>query len=389
MKDPRNPFRLRQSESIDSDVVFLNLFEPGILEVLESESWWRAVRPIRSAAGGGKTSLLRLFTPNVLHTLYSRLTDERLGELPQRLRDLGALTADGPQLLGVMLMCGRNYALLQDLDIDDTRRNRRFFALLNVRIVLAVLRAAMAFRQLRYPDDLCRLTVDEIVDVDSPPGLKLPCSGEQLFNWAADSEAKICQTLDSFAPLQNVALPGHETLFSLLLVRPEAIKVDGHPVAPKILLMLDDIHKLTKSQRRLLIESVIELRSPVGVWIAERFEALSTEEMLAEGASEGREYEQALLLEPYWRKHYKNFEKHVVRIADRRVREARADLQGGTYRPFLHESLDGPKWEERFNRAAETVRARVQRQAQGSRTFQTWIEETNAQTATPRQQALS
>jgi hypothetical protein len=35
MKDPRDPFRLRQSESIDNDIVFLNLFEPGVLELLD------------------------------------------------------------------------------------------------------------------------------------------------------------------------------------------------------------------------------------------------------------------------------------------------------------------------------------------------------------------
>jgi len=389
MKDPRNPFRLRQSESIDNDIVFLNLFEPGVLELLNPQTWCQSVRPIRSAAGGGKTSLLRLFTPSVLHTLYARPNDERLKELTQRLRDLGALSDDGPDVLGVMLLCGRNYALLQDLDIDEARRNRIFFGLLNVRIVLAVLRAAMSFRQLRYPTDLQRLSVAELSGIAAPPGLHLPCTGEDLYKWAADSEGRICQTLDSFAPLQDVSLPGHDTLFSLPLVRPEAICIDGKPVAARILLMLDDIHKLTKAQRSLLVETIIELRSSTAVWIAERFEALSTEEMLAEGASEGREYEQALLIEPYWRKHYKSFERHVVRIADRRIQEAHSEHPLGDFRPFLRDSLDGPQWEDRFRHAAAMVQERVDKSAHGSKTFQGWIEATRGQRSTSRDQALA
>ena len=34
MREPRNPFRLRRSESIDTETSFLTLFEPGILEIV-------------------------------------------------------------------------------------------------------------------------------------------------------------------------------------------------------------------------------------------------------------------------------------------------------------------------------------------------------------------
>ena len=54
MKESRNLFRLRRSESIDTDTDFLRLFEPGILEVLGDKGIPETVQPIRSAAGGGK-----------------------------------------------------------------------------------------------------------------------------------------------------------------------------------------------------------------------------------------------------------------------------------------------------------------------------------------------
>ena len=66
MRDPRNPFLLRKSEVIDNDSAFLDLFEPGMLDVLPESEWFDNVRMIRSAAGGGKTSMLRLFRPETL-----------------------------------------------------------------------------------------------------------------------------------------------------------------------------------------------------------------------------------------------------------------------------------------------------------------------------------
>ena len=77
MRESRNPFRLRRAENIDTDSSFLTLFEPGILDVLAESGLPETVQPIRSAAGGGKTSLLRLFTPSVLHKLHARRADDR------------------------------------------------------------------------------------------------------------------------------------------------------------------------------------------------------------------------------------------------------------------------------------------------------------------------
>ncbi len=108
-----------------------------------------------------------------------------------------------------MLMCGRNYALLQELDVDNARRQRLFFGLLNVRIILAALRAAMAMRQLSYPDDLGRLRVARTEIELQPLGISFPATGKDLYNWSAGLEAKICEMLDSFGPLQINSLPGH------------------------------------------------------------------------------------------------------------------------------------------------------------------------------------
>ena len=390
MRESRNPFRLRRSESIDTEGAFLALFEPGILEILPDEGWDRSVHLIRSAAGGGKTSLLRLFAPNTLCALHAGRSQDQLKELHQRLTDLGALGAEGPKVLGVTLQCGRNYGILADLDLDQGRKDRLFFGLLNVRVVLAALRSALTLHGLESPLDLPRLRVAPIPDLPVVPGLPLPCDGEALFKWAEQFEAEVCSSLDGFGPLRAEKLPGHDFIFALAIIRPGGLLVDGKPVAERVLLMLDDVQKLAARQREQLIQSLIELRSPVGVWIAERFEALSTQEILASGAAEGRDYERPIELEWYWRRYYQRFERVVLKIADRRVRAA-TDTEGkiDTFRPCLEDSLETPEWEAVFARACDEVSSRVRRRAGDEPRFREWVSAREKTEGTPRVRALA
>ena len=129
MKEPRNPFRLRASEHIESDTTFLHLFGPGMLDLLPKERLLENVRILRSAPGGGKTSLMRLFTPSVLLTLHAYRTRDECRELYQRMQELGVIDESGPRLLGVMLSCARNYAALADMGFDQGRQERLLFGL--------------------------------------------------------------------------------------------------------------------------------------------------------------------------------------------------------------------------------------------------------------------
>jgi hypothetical protein len=382
MRESRNPFRLRRSENIDTDTAFLTLFEPGILEVVADQGLPETVQVIRSAAGGGKTSLLRLFTPSVLHRLHGRRTDDPVKDLHQRLQSLEAVDEKGPKLLGVMLQCGRNYAVLQDLPLDQSVRSRLFFGLLNARILLAVLRTALALKGLEYPKDLAQLHIAPHSDVDLPPRLQLPGSGQTLYDWARDVEKTICGELDSFGPLRVSALPGHDSLFALAVVRPDALTIDGTPVAERVLLMMDDIHMLTGHQR------VVEARSRVGIWIAERFEALSTQEMLASGSVGGRDHEFPIELEWFWRKRHERFEKHVMRIAARRVR-ASTETELDAFRSCLEDALDSPEWEPIFHKACVEVAERVRERVRRSGRFQEWVEARERMEGTPRERAVA
>ena len=386
MKEPRNPFRLRASEHIESDATFIRLFAPGALDLLPpGAELWERLHIIRSAPGGGKSSLMRLFTPAALQTLHAYRARDECKELYQRIRALGVLCDEGPCVLGAMLSCARNYAALADMGFDATRRNRLFFSLLDARIILSVLRAAVVLSKLEYPDDLHCFSVEgPNVDV---PNLTLPTSGLALYEWARDLEGRVCEAIDSFGPLQMESLPGHEMLWSLKLLRRGAIKVNGEPVADHILVMLDNVQELTGEQREQVFQATVDARSPVAVWIAERFEALDADELLSSGATEGRDYGKVIPLERYWREKGRRFENVLFNIGDRRARAA-ADVEIDSFSACLQSSMDGPEWLQSFTKAVEAVAGRVKKSVGSDPRFVEWVADRDGMDGTPRELAL-
>lgn len=357
MKESRNPFRLRASENIESDSTFVRFFSAGVLEALPPSSPWEGVRFLRSAEGGGKTSLLRLMTPGVLHSLISQGERDDCKDLHRKMTELGALGLGAPQVLGVLLSFGRNYASLEDLDLDPVRKERLFYSLLNARIVLATLRSATILKKIRYPEGL------ESIDIQLPPHVPLlkdlpeRFSGRDLYKWAVKLEENICSALDSFGPANIDGVGGSEDISSLSLISPTSITMDGKPIARHTLLMLDDLQKLTRRQREKLTTALIEARSSVGVWISERLEALSEDEVLSSGAKSGRDHVGVIALESYWRHNSHQFLKFVSDIADRRARESADDID--SFNSHLPSNLSQPEWTERYAEASAKIRLRV------------------------------
>src|SRR5437870_11599146 len=93
-----NPFLERMSERTTSDQEFVRLFSPKILERLEEDAFEGAVHIFRSAPGGGKTTLLRAFTPAALKAFWNARRSSEMNEAFQRLVARGVLDEqEGPQ----------------------------------------------------------------------------------------------------------------------------------------------------------------------------------------------------------------------------------------------------------------------------------------------------
>ncbi|MCA9181813.1 MAG: hypothetical protein KDA51_10185 [Planctomycetales bacterium] len=389
MRDSRNPFCLQTAESIDSDADFLRLFGHGVLDLLPPDALAGRPLVIRSAPGGGKTSLLKLFTPSVLLSLVAMGRSEATKDLFRRLRELGAVNEHEVSVMSVMLSCARTFPTLADVGLKPARLKRLLLALVDARIISGALRTILIAKRLRFPDDLSRLTLLSPPG-ESIPGLEFPCNGAAAQQWAEGVEHSVCELIDSLT-LSEVAGPaGHDSLLSLRLLDAQSIQLDGKPIETQWLVTFDDMQKLADAQRTALREMVLDQRSHATVWMAERFEALSTQELLTSGALTGRDYA-VVALEKEW-KARQRFEPAVKLIAERRARMA-ADSAGAntapdSFAPTVEVDLDTPEWQERTEFAIQTVRARVEELAVTKPKYSEWVSSQSDVDGTLRQQLI-
>lgn len=375
MRDVRNPFRLQTAESIDSDGDFLRLFGHGVLDLLPNDALTGRPLFIRSAPGGGKTSLLRLFTPSVLQHLIAMKGSADVKDLLAKLKGLGAVSDHDISVFTIMLPCARTFPALADIGLKGPRAKRLLLALIDARVTLGALRATLIAKRLRFPDELYRLTVQAPPD-DHVPGLSFPCDGRAVQRWAETVEQGVCEIIDTLAPADGAGPTGHDSLLSLRMLDANSIHLDGRPVDARWLICFDDMQKLAAAQRGALLEVVVEQRSRCTVWMAERFEALTTDELLGSGALSGRDGD-VIALEQEW-KEKRRFEPAVRLIADRRARMA-ADVAGAnapdSFVPTIdaEADLDTEAWRERTQGALATVRARVEQLAAGKQRYVDWV----------------
>ncbi|MBL7061947.1 MAG: hypothetical protein ISS54_04350 [Dehalococcoidia bacterium] len=366
----RNPFFMRFSERLGSDANFLKLFSPGVLDVFPPSTIWETTNVIRSSPGGGKTSLLRLFTPNSLLALHAHANLPPYDELYTRLRELDAIQDEGPTVLGAMISCAHDFSYLEDLPLEDVQKERLFISLLNARIVLSILRSALTMQRYKFPDDVKKIQLSCAPGIELPKGIPVQGTGSDYYAWARQLEEDICKEIDSVLPFTK-AIPGHGTLFSLWLVNSESLLCDGARIAKRVAVMLDDVHELAPRQRKKLISLISATRSPTQLWIAERLEALSTEDWFSEGNKEGRE-RNTIYLELHWREHHSRFEKFAGNVADRRTDSA-SEGQITSFAGCLSDVIEPTEIERRLSGAIDKQVSRIRERAGSTRKYNEWI----------------
>jgi hypothetical protein len=375
MRSYRNPFRARASEQLSEPIVFLRSFGAGALELLrEAQSIWDLLLVLRSASGGGKTSLMRIFTIEILG-LIDRNREE-FPELVAELESLGALTEEGPTHLGVILNLDRDYRSLLDLGLPEDQQLRLFFRLLDARTIAAVVRAALSAAGADDPAQLELVPLGSRAEVAIEAELLGGLNGGELYRQALRTEREILRPLDALLP-GEVDVSEHlvaPQLHSLSLLSKSRFQVGSKELLQRPLVMFDDGHELGGLQREKLTEHLRDRSLQVARWFAERFEALSKEELLI-GSSEGRDFE-LIELESQARRHHRAHLRVLQDISDRRARPYLDDY-ANVQRSFT-DLLDASEDALLGGRAEEiltTLRERVAEIAGGGSRYERWLQE--------------
>lgn len=306
-----NPFRLRFTEQQRDHMGFIRTFSVGMLEVLPpAESAWNRLVVLRSAPGAGKTSILRLLTPESLTAIIGiDNPEDAIKVLRVALEELDVIRGGTLSVLGVMVNVGKDYRSLIDLGPKGAGNIKVFFKLLDARIISRAIEAVALANGLKFPDDVNRIrfvpragsagelakeALSQIgvstLDDSIQPGGRGGLHGDALLRVMRSKERSVLTLLDSLLPVEWDFEVGHSRLYSLAMLGNCDIEVDGHEVAYRTVVLFDDVHELEEAQREALYRQLLDRANNLGRWIAERKEAVPDHELLT-GSTNGRDYQ--------------------------------------------------------------------------------------------------
>lgn len=286
-----NPFESRASEYQRDINDFVSTFGPGAIDLLPTAVWDRLV-VLRSSPGAGKTSLMRLFTTETLMWIWNRY--DVSDPLHRLLTEREVLEANGtPQKLGVLLPLDRDYVSLEDLPIEGAAAHRLFLRLLDSRILTTVLRASLSASERSFPADAEHFQFDvSFAEARTQAALEKigGNDGSAIVDFSRRTERQVLDLLDAVLSVElQSGADGHSELLSLSILEECRLMVCGKPLDLQPLLMFDDGHALSRKQRHLLFENLRRRRPRLARWYAERFEALSDQEVMQGIGNGGRD----------------------------------------------------------------------------------------------------
>lgn len=373
MAAPKNLFRLRTAEQAQGDDQFIALFSSRVIELFREREVWDRLLQIESAPGGGKTSLLRLFTPGPLLRIR-RLRDRgEYQELFRALSELEVVDSSSVKLLGVYVPCHHDYGGMRQGSEPTTDQRSLFLSLLDARVTLHVLQAACQLAGLKFPQDVATITFRHKVG-QLPAGTHDDELGaSQLYEVARSVEAEITRSINQLGVTQPLAWPAVSRLDFPLLLSTHDILVDGRELVSRVLLMFDDVHTLAPEQQGALEAELRRHDLSVSRWTATRLSALTPAAVMSEPGKSGREDNGPPIRLDTWNRAV--FERWLTDVAYRRA--IRADPSIQSFQSLLADRLALESEIRLAEAAAESERSTALKLAQPhAELFRAWTEAT-------------
>jgi hypothetical protein len=367
----KNPFFYRaadvQTGNMADDRVFVNLFGISALELLKEkiQNLWDMPLILLSAPGGGKSSLMRIFTPGALR--YIKETASRGGNqkgLAKRMEELGAFRNGDPYALGIWFRISDEFRSLES--DEKPGKYGLFFSMLNARIILNAINSICELKGLDIinDDDLNRISfllkpnVNRIA-INSWKKWGAD-NGKEVYGKMADLEADLCDMIDDPFWSGDPSHLTHTKLWSLDLLANLEVFIDAKPFKFRPLVMLDDVHELSEGQKRYLLSILTSRQVALPFWISMRKQALGLEELLTERVNKGVDKERDYQIIDF-EKSKGDFKKRAFDISKLRVQEVapRIGALSQEFVSFLSDDREEIFLENFDQRVALEIKAKI------------------------------
>ena len=390
-----NPFLYRaadvRSGTMADDRNFVNLFGISALGLIQEkmQGLWDLPLFLISAPGGGKSSLMRIFSASAMRYIQETAS---LGGNQQSLADqmqkLEAFKNEVPYALGIWLRMSPEYHTLYQG--KGSNRHGLFCAMLNSRIILSAFNGICELNGLTLKRGLNRIRLilkpganNITIKSYSKWGSE---NGEVFYNRMAQLEADLSDMIDDPFWEGNPSNLSHSSIWAIDLLANVNILLDDKPLDLRPLIMLDDANELLGVQLQYLFNILMSRQVAVPFWISMRKKALELQEILTErigkGVEKGRDY-QIINFEKDIRGF---FRKCVLEISELRVQSVRAQIGGlsQAFTDFLSDNREEFLLKKLDDTVAQVIKSKVLAAAGLEiKRFQTLIDEIEEQCSEP------
>jgi hypothetical protein len=194
--------------------------------------------------------------------------------------------------------------------------------------------------------------------------------------------------MDELGTADSMSTKGLTELDGLHWLAEAIFELDGRRIDARPVLLLDDLQYLSNDQHVYLNSALTALRKPLGIWAAERLEAMQQKDLIAPGVLEGRDYDSIIRLEERWLQRGAGpLGRFLTQIADLRARQA----DGFGDRDFflaIADDFERAIWDPKLHEARKAIEKRILEGPGGTERYAAWIARTREKGHSPKEAAV-
>jgi len=322
-----NPFFKRAAEHSTEVGEFLDLFASKCLDRLseKNEFLFNMHFLFEGTPGGGKTTLLKLFTPEPLRQIGLTQKESSRYHIRQKLTELGALNTDGsPAILGIYLSCVTGYETISYNSVSI----EGFYRLIDLRILMKAIRGALHLFGGNFPRDLKKLRIDykeEIGNRTLEILSHLIGTCDEVYKFLSKEESSFVNALTNHKLGQ---LSGHYTVVSLEILRNAKWFYEDSEQIFKPVLFLDEVHCLSRKYWEALRNLIPARNLNIPIWYGIRSQVLSLDELFIGETWNGtiNERDCVRIRLDSNRKKSRDTDNFLLEVAERRIKRAPSEI---------------------------------------------------------------